>query len=145
MNDLLTPKFPFCSFVFTFFFSQSPAQVYYAIFERQRVVISSNESGTTGSECHASHLLLMIQNEEMTETDGWICLNMKRKAGLCSSDDRFWVGFAGGGLVLVLFRSFVSWSVTNRIAKAEPVSYFGGREHEKATKFVLFVLRGPPD
>ncbi len=57
-----------------------------------------------------------LANEEMKEADGWMDLFEYEKEGasLCCSDDRFRIGFAGGGLVLLSFyfvRSFVSRSV----------------------------------
>ena len=50
-----------------------------------------------------------LENEEMKEADGWMDGFLfeyeEEGAGLCCSDDRFRIGFAGGGLVLLSFRS----------------------------------------
>jgi hypothetical protein len=43
-----------------------------------------------------------LANEEMKEADGWMDLFEYEEEG-AGSDDRFRIGFAGGGLVLLSF------------------------------------------
>jgi hypothetical protein len=77
-----------------------------------------------------------LANEEMKEADGWMDgFVFEYEEEGAGSDDRFRIGFAGGGLVLLSFyfvRSFVresvGRSVTKSLGKSRARNFLGGRE-----------------